>query len=119
MLLKNSFMKKILSLAFVLAFLFTNAQSNNNSKVNLIYTSTTIEAKLQIDQFLKANPDKKNEINQLYNKDYIYLTDDQYSPIENYIKTFNKTDSDKTNELNNYKETWFNRYFNIKEILNN
>ena len=118
MLLKYSFMKKILSLVFVLAFTFANAQSNNNSKVDLIYTSTTIEAKLQIDQFLKANPDKKNKINQLYNKDYIYLTNDQYYPIEQYIKSFKKIDSDKNIELNNYKETWFNRYHNVKEILN-
>ena len=102
-----------------LAFTFANAQSNNNSKVDLIYTSTTIEAKLQIDQFLKANPDKKNKINQLYNKDYIYLTNDQYYPIEQYIKSFKKIDSDKNIELNNYKETWFNRYHNVKEILNN
>jgi hypothetical protein len=112
-------MKKILSLIFVFAFIITSAQSNKNNSVNLIYTSTTIEAKLQIDQYLKANPNKKNKINQAYNKNHIYLSDDQYSPIEKYIKNFKKTDSDKTNELNNYKETWFNRYHNIKEILNN
>ena len=108
-------MKFLFTLSIILATSFLSAQQTENIK--LIYQNTTVEAKNAINEFLKVNPDKNKDFKAKYATNTIFLTDNQFSPIQAYVNTFQPNDSDKSLEFQNFKKKYYERYINVSTII--
>ena len=95
-------MKFLFTLSIILATSILYAQQTESIK--LIYQSTTVEAKIAINEFIKVNPEKNKDFKTKYAINTIFLTDNQFSPIQAYVNNFQSSDSDKILEFQNFKK---------------
>ena len=103
---------------FISFFIFKiyYCQKTTLDNIQLIYPSTTIEAKKEINNYLLLHPHKKEYFNSIVDSNYILLTGKQYLPIKNYIENYNANENFK--EFLDYKNKWYLRYYNIENLFN-
>ena len=90
---------------------------NRSENIKLIYPSSTTEAKIEIQNYLKIHPEKKAEFKNELNGNYILLTDSQYQPILNYVNSYELTGTEKDDEFLTFKKDWFDKYFSASRLL--
>jgi len=100
---------------FVLQICYCQELTSFNN-IQLIYPSTTIEAKKEINNYLRLNPHENEYLKSIVDSNYIFLTAKQYLPIDNYIKNYDNKKNNK--EFLNFKINWFLKYYNIEKLFN-
>ena len=108
-------MKFLYTLFLVLTTGYFSAQQAENLK--LIYQTTSLEAKNAMNEYLKENPEKNKDFKEKYTNNTIFLTNNQFRPIQTYVNTFQSNDSDKSKEFQDFIKTYYERYINVNTII--
>ena len=107
-------MRILVTSLFVLLLMANHAQSG---ELKLVYPNSTEEANNEIRNMLSIHPNLAKEFKEMDSRDFIFLSHEQYTQVEEYVKKFDNKDSDKYAEFLQFKSTWFSRYKSTRQLI--